>query len=730
MERPTFSQNWSRVNRLTPTLRPHVQMTRQLFRGEHWYVVHDPISNNFFRLNPVAHHFVGLLDGKRTVDEAWHLTTDRYADMAPTQNEVIQILGQLNQSNLLRVDLPVDAKPLLDRANRRKVKQWTGQAMSILFVRIPLINPDRFLTWALPLFRPILSKGGLALWTVWLFYCLWQFLPHASSFLHDAESVLAPANWGWMILLFLITKAIHEFGHGITCKRFGGAVPEMGVMMLIMMPAPFVDATSSWSFGSRWHRFLVNAAGMMFELTIAGAAALIWLYEKQNNPGSLSAQLAYNIVFMASFTTVLFNANPLLRFDGYYMLADFLEVPNMYDRATKHTQWLVQRFAYGMENAQPVATAVGEQWILLIYGFASQIYRFFVLTGIILFIAGQLLTIGLLLAAWSFIAWCVVPVCKFFHWLLTSGQLGEQRKRAMAVTFGVIIAFIIGVGVINVDEHKRTEGVIESAQRSDISIASDGFVTQVLVDPGEQVKAGQTLLIAENPQLLARKAELETELLKLDIDRRMAMVKDLVDMSIARAKAVAIQDELDDINDRIADLVLKAPQDGTLIAADFKQFLGQYVRRGDVVGRVADLKQLRVTALVSQSQSAAALSKKIQAIELRTVGNIEKVHQSELIMAFDSGRSYLPHPALSKNAGGQIAMDPQDPKGQKTLRPQFEMWLKLPAEMQENLEPGKLAAAPALLGERVYVRLTLGKRPLFFQWLTFARQMIRDRLHF
>jgi hypothetical protein len=210
----------------------------------------------------------------------------------------------------------------------------------------------------------------------------------------------------------------------------------------------------------------------------------------------------------------------------------------------------------------------------------------------------------------------------------------------------------------------------------------------------------------------------------------MAMVKDLVDMSIARAKAVAIQDELDDINERIADLVLKAPQDGTLIAANFKQFLGQYVRRGDVVGRVADLKQLRVTALVSQSQSAAALSKKIQGIELRTVGNIEKVHQSELIMAFDSGRSYLPHPALSKNAGGQIAMDPQDPKGQKTLRPQFEMWLKLPAEMQESLEPGKLAAAPALLGERVYVRLTLGKRPLFFQWLTFARQMIRDRLHF
>ncbi|HCD30782.1 MAG TPA: hypothetical protein DER01_00125, partial [Phycisphaerales bacterium] len=453
------------------------------------------------------------------------------------------------------------------------------------------------------------------------------------------------------------------------------------------------------------------------------------LYETANNPGSLTAQLAYNIVFMASFTTILFNANPLLRFDGYYMLADVLEVPNMYDRASRHTRWLVQRFAYGMENAQPVATASGEQWILLLYGIASQIYRFFVLTGIILFISGQLLTIGLLLAAWSFIAWCIVPLSKFFHWLFTSGQVGEQRKRAVTVTFAVIIGTIIGIGVIKVDEHKRTEGVIESAQRSDIAIQSDGFVTQVLVEPGQRLKAGDPMLIAENPQLLSRKAELEAELVKLDIERRMAMVKDLVEMNIAKTKKKVIQEELDDINDRIADLTLRSPQDGMLIAANFKQYLGQYVRRGDVVGRIADMSKLRVTALVSQSQSAAALNKQIRAVELRTVGNIEKVHQSQLIMAFDSGRNYLPHPALSKNAGGQIAMDPEDAKGQKTLRPQFEMWLKLPAEMQASMQAGKLVAAPALLGERVYVRMTLPKRPLLFQWMTTIRQMVRDRLH-
>ncbi|MBL4701410.1 MAG: efflux RND transporter periplasmic adaptor subunit [Phycisphaeraceae bacterium] len=407
------------------------------------------------------------------------------------------------------------------------------------------------------------------------------------------------------------------------------------------------------------------------------------------------------------------------------------EVPNMYDRATKHIQWLVQRYLYGMESAQPVATATGEQWILLLYGITSQVYRFFVLTGIILFIAGQLLTIGLLLATWSFIAWCIVPLFKFFHWLFTNGQLGEQRKRAVVVTFGVLLAITVGIGFIKVDEHKRTQGIIESAQRSDIAIQSDGFITEVLVESSQKVTQGQVLLIAQNPQLLSRKLELEAELQKINIERRMARVKDLVEMKIATAKIIAVQNELDDLNDRFASLTLKAPQTGTLIAADFKQLLGQYARRGDVIGRVADLNQLRVTALVSQSQSAVALSKKIRAVELRTVGNINHVYKSRVLKAFDSGRNYLPHPALSKNAGGLIAMDSQDPKGQRTLRPQFEMWLELPTGMQNPMqETPTIDPVTALLGERVYVRITLDKRPLLWQWVTYGRQMIRDRLQF
>ena len=219
MDRPTFSQSWPRVNRLTPTLRPHVQITRQLFRGEPWHVMQDPISNNFFRLPPVLYYFVGLLDGKRTVDEVWRLTLDRYGDMAPTQNEVIGLLGQLNQSNLLRVDMPPDAQPLLDRARRRRIKFWGGQAMSILFMRFPIYNPDRLLARVVPVVKPILSKWGLIAWFVWMIFCAYRFLPELGTFLTDVESALKPRNWPWMFVMFVLVKALHEFGHGLVIKR-------------------------------------------------------------------------------------------------------------------------------------------------------------------------------------------------------------------------------------------------------------------------------------------------------------------------------------------------------------------------------------------------------------------------------------------------------------------------------------------------------------------------------
>jgi len=723
VDRPTFSQSWSRVSRLTPTLRPHVQISRQTFQGEPWFVVNEPVSNSFFRLNPVAHHFVCLLDAKRTVDEAWRLTLDRYGDLAPTQNEVIGLLGQLNESNLLRVDLPSDAEPLLQRKRKRAIKFWGGQAMSILFIRIPIFNPERLLKWLGPLFRPLLSSVGLVMWLAWMIYVAWQFIPQLSTFATDAQSVLAPKNIGWMLVLTIITKSIHELGHGLVCKRFGGVVPEIGIMMLVVVPVPFVDATSSWSFPSKWRRFLVGSAGMIFELAIAGIAALVWIHAE---PETLVRQLSYNIVFMATVITILFNANPLLKFDGYYMLSDLLEIPNLYDRAKRFLQWLVQRYVYGMQNAQPVSTRSGEQSLLILYGVTSQIYKVLVLFGIVLFIIGQFYVIGMVLAAWSVIAWAVIPSGQFIHWLATHPSLHEHRVRAVVTTTLFLTALFAGLGALPMPDHYRSVGVIESTNRVELAIQTDGFIQKVFVTAGEKVEVNQIILIADSPDLKARQDQLKAQLRSLRSVQRQSLVEDLVAMKSTIAKIVAISEELEDINHRIKDLVLRTPTGGILVSNTFAHLEGQFLRRGQVVGDIIQLGGLRVTAMIDQAQNARLFNEdnRIETVELRTPGRLDQTLHSRLIQAFPAGQMRLPHPALGYEGGGDIALDPKDPNRQTTMRPQFELWLSIPEK-----RPGENERMLVYPGQRVYVRFTLENRvPLAFQWAHRLRQIFRERL--
>ncbi|MEO0483703.1 MAG: PqqD family protein, partial [Planctomycetota bacterium] len=165
-ERPTFSPFWHRVRAMKPRLRPHTQMTRQHYRGRRWHVVHDPTSNQFFRLNPIAHEFVGFFDGVRTVEDVWQLSLERHGDAAPTQNEVIQLLSQLYNSNLLSADASPETEQLLKRGRERVKKKAAQQAIGIMYFRVRLFNPDRLLEWLLPLFKWFLNWFGLIAWVL------------------------------------------------------------------------------------------------------------------------------------------------------------------------------------------------------------------------------------------------------------------------------------------------------------------------------------------------------------------------------------------------------------------------------------------------------------------------------------------------------------------------------------------------------------------------------------
>jgi len=274
----TFSESWHRVAGLKVSLRPTVRVRKQLFRGETWYILQDPFNNQFFRLRPEAIDFVIRLGPDRTVEQVWEHCLDRHPDEAPGQEDVIQLLTQLYYANLLYFEVPADSAKLFERYKKRRQRELKSKLLSIMFIRLPLIDPDYILRKLVPLFKYIISPLGMIVWLLVVVAAGKLVVDHFDQVTDQVQGILAPDNLFLLYLGLVIIKSLHEFGHALVCRRFGGEVHTMGVMLLVFTPLPYMDATSSWSFRSRWKRALVGAAGMITEILVAAGATFLWVY--------------------------------------------------------------------------------------------------------------------------------------------------------------------------------------------------------------------------------------------------------------------------------------------------------------------------------------------------------------------------------------------------------------------------------------------------------------------
>lgn len=722
-ERPTFSPMWHRVRALRPRLRPHVQISRQRYRGQRAYVAHDPTANHFFRLSPVGYEFVALLDGRRTVEEVWHLVLSRHGDAAPTQGEVIELLGQLYNSDLLAVDMTPETEQLLRRGRERVKRRLAQQAIGIMYFRLRLFNPDRLLSRIEPLVRPVLNRWGLAGWCLWVGAALWAVLPRWEDLKLGFEDAIAPANWPLLLLVFVVIKAVHELGHGVICKRFGGHVPEMGVMLLVLVPAPYVDASSCWAFPSKWRRIAVGAGGMIFELAVAALAAQVWL---RTGTGETIHQLAFNAMLTASVATVLFNANPLMRFDGYYMLSDLLEIPNLMMRSARLLTWLAQKHLYRVSQARPPTTDPREQAILLPFGIAALAYRVFLFFTITLFVMGKLFAIGLVLAIWTATAWFVVPVGKFLNWLATSPHLAESRRRAWATTGGLVAAAFVLLGLIPMPDSRKAWGVVESTARAGVHVGTDGFVQTAHVRAGDAVRAGDPILTCDNPDLRARLALARAQLDELLCRERAETASDPARAQVVRAQIAAHRDLIAALHQRLNMLVICAPHDGVVVPGvrgkDPATMVGTYVQRGEFLCEIVDPAQTRIAATLASSDAAPllALPPQMRRVQVRPRSDPHTQIESVQVRFIEAGQHVLPHPALGVAGGGVVPTDPREPTGTVSRRATFI------ARIEGCIGEDGLAWR-GVPGERVRVRFVLPPRPLLSQWLLRLRQLVQGR---
>jgi putative peptide zinc metalloprotease protein len=700
------SPSWYRVADLRLRLRGHVRMHRHHYRGELWYVLEDRVSRRMHRFNTVAHYLIGLMDGTRTVQEIWDAAIERFGDDAPTQDETIRLLGQLHAAEVLQSEVTPDVAELLRRARKGKPKTWLQNLRSPLAIRIPLVDPDAFLERWLPWYRPLFGWGGFLLWCAVVGWACYAASAHWEELTKDfSDRVLAPQNLFIMVLVFPLLKLAHELGHACATKAWGGEVHEMGVMFLVLMPIPYVDASAASAFRHTRRRVVVGAAGMLVELFIASIALYLWLGAQ---PGVFRAVL-YNVMLIAGISTVLFNANPLLRFDGYYMLADLIQIQNLRGRGQQYLTWLAETRLFGLKLPEFDATPGEKRWFVA-FTVASFVYRIFIMLAIALFIATEYMVIGVVLALWAVFSALVLPVIKGIGYLLFHAKLRRNRVRAVSASSAVVAAAGALLFALPVPHWTRAEGVIWVPQDAQVRAGADGFVRRIAAAPGAIVARGSPLLVTENPELGPRIQVLAAQLQLLEA-RAQAEYAERARREITLEEIKATREELEHTRRLHRDLTVLSPTSGTFVLSlPAEDLPDRFVRKGQEIGFVVPAETVTARVLVSQDDIDLVRGH-TAAVRVKLAGRVYDTFDAKVLREVPAASNRLSNLAMSSAGGGRAALDPQDPRAPKTLDTWFEFELGLPA------------THAMVLGEHVYARFEHRAEPVGWRWYRSVRQL-------
>jgi putative peptide zinc metalloprotease protein len=714
MSQQLFSPSWYRVAKLTPRLRTHAQIHRHQYRGETWYVLQDLASERFHRFSPPAYFVIGLMDGKHTVQSIWDRALGQLGDDAVTQDEVIQLLGQLHAADVLQCDVPPDTAELFRRREHQERRVWMKKVFSIFAWQIPLFDPERVLGRMMPFVRPFVGLAGLVLWCLVVGLGLVAAVTHWRELSENVlDRVLLPENLLMMWLVFPVIKLCHEFGHAFAVKARGGEVHEMGVMILVLTPVPYVDASAAWAFRSKWQRFAVGGAGMMVELFIASIALFLWLAVE---PGVFRA-LLYNIMLIAGISTVIFNANPLLRFDGYYMLMDWLEIPNLRTRGTQYVIYLCEKYLFKRRESEPPTSSPGERAWFVTYTVSSFFYRILVIVAILIFLGEQSLLLGIIFAAFTAFAWLVAPTAKIVNYLVNSPKLRRVRGRAFTASAAITVAVLLLIFAVPLPLRTSAQGVVWLPEEGFARAGADGFVSRIAATPGTWVRPGDMLIETADLELVTEVKVLEARVQELEARHREQIVTDRVKAEIMDEERRFALQNLEHARERAGELSIKAKAEGEFILPRASDMPGRYVKKGELLAHVVNLDAIIVRAIVSQ-QDIDLVRNATKRVDVRRAEHISDPVKGSLKRVVPSASDQLPSPALGTQGGGVAAVDPGDKDGRKTMQKWFQVDVELPVEDRR-----------AHIGGRAYLRFDHGWEPLGLQWYRRARQLFLSRFN-
>jgi putative peptide zinc metalloprotease protein len=527
-----------------------------------------------------------------------------------------------------------------------------------------------------------------------------------------SDHVLSSSNLLVMALVYPLVKLLHELGHGFAAKRWGGAVPEMGLMFLVFAPVPYVDASSSSSFASKYQRAVVAAAGMLVEVFVAALAMYVWLLAE---PGVVRA-VAYNVMLIAGVSTLVVNGNPLLRYDAYYIFTDLIEMPNLAQRGPKYLSHLWDRWVFGVQDLEPLAESRKERRWLLGYTPLAWCYRTFVTLSVTLFIAGEFFVFGVVLALWGMFTLVCVPLWKAYKHVVGSPTLQRRRAQALKISAWAVVGVLLLGFALPMPLHTRAQGVVWLPDASILHAQGNGFFQRWLVQPGSLVKRGTPVYVLEDALLAAELEVSRAKVAEAEARYRSEQFTSPAKATVSLSQLEQEQKVLLRVEERASKMVGYAQADGTLVAARAQDMPGQYFKKGDLLGYVLEANAL-IARVVVQQDDIDLVRNHWRAAELRLAQAVQETVHASLVREIPGGVDELPTAALGLAGGGVVPTLPNDPNGVKTIERVFLIDLKLPPA----------DALPSAFGERVHVRFDHGYEPPALQGLRRLRQLFLSR---
>ncbi|MCX5691505.1 MAG: efflux RND transporter periplasmic adaptor subunit [Planctomycetota bacterium] len=724
----SFSDLWYRVGPTRPRLATHARMTPQIFGDRRIYIVEDPAGGAFYRLSEHAYVFVGMLDGECTVDEAWIACCTQLGDDAPTQRECIDLLSRLQYFGLLSGDQPL-ANDMIERrmgevAQRRRARRFGGG----LSLTIPLINPDRLLDRIAYLLKPIFSKTGLVIYLLTVLIGLYHVFVNRAALGSQLNNLLEPSNLFWLSIVFIVIRAWHEFGHAAACKAMGGRCTEIGLMLVaFIFPFPYCDASSAWRFPEISKRVIVSAGGMLFETFAASIAAIIWA--NLSDDAAQARTLLFNVMVISGVTTLIFNANPLLRYDGYFILSDLTGIANLAQRSTELSRFVLLRKVFGVTNTNPPPVqSSGQFWLLSVYSLLATPYRILVTAGIVLALwtNDRYLTLGAVIALIGLAVWIVWPMLKSLGFLIGAPTLLGRRARAVGISAASAAVAAIILCLIPLPAPTYATGTLEPRTVEPLRAREDGFVEQVLVTEGQIVHPGDVILVIRNPQAATDLVRAAADLDKARSGSDSASQYGGAEQTVAEIRLIQATDALERARAKCESLTIRATTEGRICpqagsTTRLADLAGSYLAKGTLVGSVASTDQMVVRCLVSDRDQAYIFGDRpidSMPASFRVKGNAGVETLAKVARATPVASVEVEQTSLTSAAGGEVLLDPRDPKMKTSLAPQFVV------ELSPDVHRDVWQA-----GLRARVRFETPARPLAKTWWRWAQQYLADRIH-